>query len=209
MGAHQIVPVITINPPPPATLSGCANSNFTITTNAAVTYNAQMSFQWMRNGSPLSEGVNGFTGTKTASLTMTNAQPSLHGGDYALSITASGGADPAITNIIAVTINAPIDIVKHPDSRILCRNNETSLSVVANGTILGYQWQKDGQNISGATGPIYATAAWMRARVSGATFSGVRSARLAVIIDTPARRATSAKRGGSAMRGTLGVAPDQ
>ncbi|MFN8368940.1 MAG: immunoglobulin domain-containing protein [Candidatus Kapaibacterium sp.] len=158
MGAHQIVPVITINPPPPATLSGCANSNFTITTNAAVTYNAQMSFQWMRNGSPLSEGVNGFTGTKTASLTMTNAQPSLHGGDYALSITASGGADPAITNIIAVTINAPIDIVKHPDSRILCRNNETSLSVVANGTILGYQWQKDGQNISGATGPIYVVA---------------------------------------------------
>ncbi|MBX7155702.1 MAG: hypothetical protein K1X91_12155, partial [Bacteriodetes bacterium] len=155
MGAHQIVPVITINPAPPASLSGCANQTFTISANATVTYNANMSFQWMRNGSPLIDGVNGISGSKTSTLTIANTQPSLHGGDYVLSITATGGADPAVTNIIAVTINAPIQIVRQPESRILCRNNETSLSVVANGTILGYQWQKDGQAITGATNPIY------------------------------------------------------
>ena len=109
----------------------------------------------MRNGSPLIDGVNGISGSKTSTLTIANTQPSLHGGDYVLSITATGGADPAVTNIIAVTINAPIQIVRQPESRILCRNNETSLSVVANGTILGYQWQKDGQAITGATNPIY------------------------------------------------------
>jgi len=109
----------------------------------------------MRNGAPLIDGVNGISGSKTAALTITNTQPSLHGGDYVLSITATGGADPAVTNIIAVTINAPIEIVRQPELRILCRNNETSISVVANGTILGYQWQKDGISIAGATSPIY------------------------------------------------------
>ncbi|MBL7974767.1 MAG: hypothetical protein JNJ85_07625, partial [Candidatus Kapabacteria bacterium] len=155
MGAHQIVPVITINPMPPSEMSGCANQTMNISANASVTYNANMSFQWMRNGAPLIDGVNGISGSKTATLTIANTQPSLHGGDYVLSITASGGADPSVTNIIAVTINAPIQIVRQPESRILCRNNETSLSVVANGTILGYQWQKDGQAITGATNPIY------------------------------------------------------
>jgi hypothetical protein len=29
------------------------------------------------------------------------------------------------------------------------------MAVVASGTILGYQWQKDGRDIAGATGPIY------------------------------------------------------
>ncbi len=154
MGAHQLVPVISFNPAPPATLTGCANQTLTISANAVVSFGAQLSYSWQRNGAPLLDGVNGVTGASTNTLTITNAQPSLNGGDYVLRVTATGGADPLISNIISVTVNAPITINQQPEARIICQGSETSLAVVASGTILGYQWQKDGVNISGATSPI-------------------------------------------------------
>ncbi|MFM8569632.1 MAG: hypothetical protein ACKOB6_08530, partial [Candidatus Kapaibacterium sp.] len=155
MGAHQIVPVISFNPAPPPTLVGCANQTLTISGNAQVSFGAQLSFTWQRNGAPLLDGVNGVSGASTGTLTITNAQPSLNGGDYVLRVTATGGADPLVSNIINVVVNAPIEINAHPASRVICRGNETSMAVVASGTILGYQWQKDGRDITGATGPIY------------------------------------------------------
>ncbi len=154
MGAHQLVPVISFNPAPPATLTGCANQTLTISANAVVTFGAQLSYSWQRNGAPLLDGVNGVSGASTNTLTITNAQPSLNGGDYVLRVTATGGADPLISNIISVTVNAPIVINQQPEARIICQGSETSMAVVASGTILGYQWQKDGVNIAGATGPI-------------------------------------------------------
>ncbi|MFM8439496.1 MAG: hypothetical protein ACKOAX_13550, partial [Candidatus Kapaibacterium sp.] len=155
MGAHQLLPVISFNPAPPATLNSCANQTLTISGNAQVTFGAQLSFSWQRNGAPLLDGVNGVSGASTGTLTIANASPSLNGGDYVLRVTATGGADPLVSNIINVVVNAPIEINAHPASRVICRGNETSMAVVANGTILGYQWQKDGRDIAGATGPIY------------------------------------------------------
>ncbi|MFM8569200.1 MAG: immunoglobulin domain-containing protein, partial [Candidatus Kapaibacterium sp.] len=155
MGAHQLLPVISFNPAPPTTLNSCANQTLTISGNAQVTFGAQLSFSWQRNGAPLLDGVNGVSGASTGTLTIANASPSLNGGDYVLRVTATGGADPLVSNIINVVVNAPIEINAHPASRVICRGNETSMAVVADGTILGYQWQKDGRDIAGATGPIY------------------------------------------------------
>ncbi len=155
VGAHQLIPVITFNPAPPAGFTGCANQTLVISANAAVTYNAQLSFSWQRNGSPLLDGVNGVSGANTGTLTITGAQPSLNGGDYVLRVTATGGADPLVSDIISVVINAPIVIAQQPASRIICLGNETSIAVVASGTVLRYQWQKDGKDICGATSPIY------------------------------------------------------
>jgi hypothetical protein len=153
-GAHQIIPVITFNPPPPSEVVGCQGTTMTITGSAQVTYGAQLSYQWLRNGAPLLEGVNGFSGTRAGTLVISNTVQSLHEGDYVLYVTATGGADPLASPVIAVRVNAPIEIVQQPSSRILCRGQETALSVIASGTVLGYQWQKDGRAISGATNPI-------------------------------------------------------
>ncbi len=155
MGAHQLIPVISFNPAPPTLLTGCANQTLTIAANAVVSYGAQLSYTWQRNGSPLLDGVNGVSGASTNTLTITGAQPSLNGGDYVLRVTATGGADPLVSDIISVVVNAPIVINTQPASRVICLGNETSMAVVASGTILGYQWQKDGKNIAGATSPIY------------------------------------------------------
>ncbi|KXB97540.1 MAG: hypothetical protein AA908_06695 [Chlorobi bacterium NICIL-2] len=153
-GAHQIIPVISFNPLPPSQVVGCQGTTMTITAAAQVTYGAQLSYQWLRNGAPLLEGVNGFSGTRTGTLTISNTVQSLHEGDYVLYVTATGGADPLSSPVISVRVNAPIEIVQQPSSRVLCRGQETALSVIANGTVLGYQWQKDGRAISGATDPI-------------------------------------------------------
>ncbi|GIV53225.1 MAG: hypothetical protein KatS3mg038_3746 [Candidatus Kapaibacterium sp.] len=153
-GAHQIIPVISFNPQPPSQVVGCQGTTLTISGNAQVTYGAQLSYQWLRNGSPLLEGVNGYSGTRSGTLVISNSVQSLHEGDYVLYVTATGGADPLASPVIAVRVNAPIEIVQQPSSRILCRGQETALSVIANGTVLGYQWQKDGRAISGATNPI-------------------------------------------------------
>ncbi len=158
MGAHQLVPLISFNPAPPANLTGCADQTLIISANAVVTAGAQLSFSWQRNGAPLLDGVNGVSGASTNTLTITNAQPSLNGGDYVLRVTATGGADPLVSDIISVVVNAPIVINQQPSPRIICQGNETSLAVVASGTILGYQWQKDGVNITGATSPILVIA---------------------------------------------------
>lgn len=95
------------------------------------------------------------SGSNSNTLTITDAQPSLNGGDYVLRVTATGGADPLVSNIISVQVNTPIVINQQPSARIICQGSETALNVVASGTILGYQWQKDGVNITGATSPIF------------------------------------------------------
>jgi hypothetical protein len=154
-GAHQLIPIITFNPAPPALLTGCANQNLTISANATVSYGAQLSYTWQRNGAPLLDGSNGVSGASTNTVSITGAQPSLNGGDYVLVVNGTGGADPLVSNIISVVINAPIVINQDPQSRIVCQGSEASLAVVASGTILSYQWQKDGINIAGATTPIF------------------------------------------------------
>jgi len=153
-GAHQIIPVISFNPPPPSEVVGCQGTTMTIIGNAQVTYGAQLSYQWLRNGAPLIEGVNGYSGTQTGALVIANTVQSLHEGDYVLYVTATGGADPLASPVIAVRVNAPIEIVQQPSSRVLCRGQETALSVIAQGTVLGYQWRKDGRAIQGATNAI-------------------------------------------------------
>lgn len=153
-GAHQIIPVISFNPPPPSEVVGCQGTTMTINGNAQVTYGAQLSYQWLRNGAPLIEGVNGYSGTQSGALVIENTVQSLHEGDYVLYVTATGGADPLASPVIAVRVNAPIEVVQQPSSRVLCRGQETALSVIAKGTVLGYQWRKDGRAIGGATNPI-------------------------------------------------------
>jgi hypothetical protein len=89
-GAHQIIPVISFNPPPPSQVVGCQGTTLTISGNAQVTYGAQLSYQWLRNGAPLIEGVNGYSGTRSGVLVISNTVQSLHEGDYVLYVTATG-----------------------------------------------------------------------------------------------------------------------
>ncbi len=45
------------------------------------------------------------------------------------------------------------EIVDNPESRGVCLGNDLDLNVVATGRIMQFQWQKDGENITGETKP--------------------------------------------------------
>ncbi|MDW8272377.1 MAG: immunoglobulin domain-containing protein [Bacteroidota bacterium] len=150
-GAHQIIPVISFTALPPADIEVCQGESLTLAATAQVTYGAQLSYQWRRNGENLVEGENGFTGTTTNTLTVQSADPSLHAGTYELYVTATGGADAVTSPSIQVRVNVPIQIAQHPRSQTVCRGQEVRLKVEARGTVLGYLWHKDGSPLQWAT----------------------------------------------------------
>lgn len=55
-----------------------------------------------------------------------------------------------------LTVYSVKPVVRHdPDSITVRRGRTTSLSVIATGFNISYQWQKNEQDIEGATGPVY------------------------------------------------------
>ena len=53
--------------------------------------------------------------------------------------------------------NAQVTIITQPSTVIVCRGLTTDFTVVASGTISGYQWYKNNVAISGATNATYTT----------------------------------------------------
>jgi uncharacterized protein (TIGR02145 family) len=63
-------------------------------------------------------------------------------------------------DIAMVTVaDVPVGITAHPQAVTVDEPQIATFSVTATGTNLTYQWQKDGGNISGATGASYSTPA--------------------------------------------------
>jgi hypothetical protein len=155
MGADEVIPVITITQQPVDTTRGCLGSSTTLSIRATATFNARLSYQWLRNGSPIPEGFDGrFFGTQTPTLTILNTKPTDEG-TYACLVTGNSGATPVLSNLSQLIVWAPIEITKQPESQFACLGGEVILGVLANGTIFGYQWQKETpsgwQDIPGAT----------------------------------------------------------
>ncbi|MCS7000521.1 MAG: esterase-like activity of phytase family protein [Candidatus Kapabacteria bacterium] len=77
-----------------------------------------------------------------------------------------------ISGTVAIYGIEPIEVVRRlPPTQYICYGNTLVLEVSATGPSLQYQWFKDGQPISGATGPSYAVAAttWNAAGVYSCT----------------------------------------
>ena len=159
MGADEVIPVITITQQPADTVYGCQGTDVTISVQASVTFNARLSYQWLQNGAPIPEGYDGrFFGTQTPTLTIRNTQAQ-DAGSYACLITANSGATPVQSDLAELIIAVPLTIVEQPQSVLTCLEGEAILRVVAEGTVLGYQWQREEAtgwvDIPGATGAEY------------------------------------------------------
>ncbi len=78
--------------------------------------------------------------------------------------------DDVVLVRIGTTTSSPPSIINHPSSQTVTAGQTATFNVVATGTApLSYQWQKNGVNIAGATGPSYTTPVTTLAN-SGATF---------------------------------------
>lgn len=214
MGADEVIPTITINSQPGASSQGCLGSNTVLSVASTSTFGSQMSYQWQKNGSPIFDDSR-FSGASTPTLTIRNTQPA-DAGIYAVRITDNSGATPVLSSTSNLIIDSPIEIARQPLSATICLGAETSLSVIANGTVRGIQWQKESPtaggfvNIPGATtaqifltNATYNTSGKYRALVFGTCGTDTVATSLAtVFVASPTRISRPVENQFSAIGGT-------
>ncbi len=96
------------------------------------------------------------SGAITASLTLTNVQPT-NAGNYDVVVTnAAGSVTSQVAVLTVVQPNTPPSITAQPQSRTNVVGTIASFSVTATSTVpLAYQWQKDGVPIANATNSAF------------------------------------------------------
>ncbi len=98
-------------------------------------------YKWLRDGVTVSSGTQSVFVAKQAGV---------------YSVEVSNVVNSAVSAGVPVRMIVPVKIVQQPTSRTLNTGKPVLLSVSAQGSgTLSYQWRKDGQEISGATGAEY------------------------------------------------------
>ncbi|SDZ35445.1 hypothetical protein SAMN05444397_105343 [Flavobacterium aquidurense] len=187
-------PTITTQPTAPAaTCSGSGTQSMTVVASGT----GPLTYQWKKDGTNVTNG-GVVAGATTATLILTNPTTA-NQGSYTVQI--SGSCAPAVTSTpVAVTINTATAITTQPTApAATCSGNGSqSMTVVATGTGLTYQWRKDltpitnGGVISGATSatltltnPTTSDAGSYDVVVTGTCASAVTSTARTVTVYTP------------------------
>jgi hypothetical protein len=148
--AQLFVEPITIITLQPIDASACDGDNISF---SVLANGAGLNYQWQKNGANLVDGAS-VTGSLTPNINITGAVAS-DAGSYVCIISGNCGtqnSDPA-----ELTAFENTQITTQPTGSNLCEGATVTLSVVATGGNLTYQWQKDGVdiidagNVSGAT----------------------------------------------------------
>lgn len=102
-----------------------------------------LKYQWQKD----EKDIAGATGAelKIAKLALSDA------GRYRAIITNDKGTVPSDAALVIVAVAGSPDITTQPQGGKFSQDAALALSVVATGTGLKYQWQKDGKDIAGAT----------------------------------------------------------
>jgi len=145
-GTAPTVPPSITTSPASVTVTAPNSAGFSV----VATGDSPMSYQWRRNGSPIS----GATG---ASYVLNPTAVSDSGATF--DVVVSNGAGTATSSSATLTVNpaavAP-SITTNPANVTVTAPAQASFSVVASGTApLSYQWRRNGSPIGGATGSSY------------------------------------------------------
>lgn len=136
----NLAPAITTQPTDVTVVAGASATLSVVATGAPAP-----AFQWNLNGQPIS-------GATSASYTIP-AAAAADAGSYTVTISNTLGS--LTSNAATVTVVSPPTITFQPVGGTVTVKTAYTLSVVASGSGITYQWAKDGVNISGATGPVY------------------------------------------------------
>lgn len=74
------------------------------------------------------------------------------GGTYYCVVTNNFGT--VQSNNIVLTVKIPVTVSQHPASTTVCQGQNATLDVIASGTTVSYQWQKDGGDVLGQTASL-------------------------------------------------------
>src|SRR6266446_6535310 len=132
--------------------------------SVAATGSAPLSYQWRKNSGAVS-------GATSSSYTTPATTSSDNGAQFTVLVSNTAGT--VTSSAATLTVNAaPVapTITAQPISQTVTAGQTATFTVVAAGTApLGYQWQKNGANIAGATSTSYTTPATTTTD-SGSTF---------------------------------------
>ncbi|MGB0368072.1 MAG: choice-of-anchor Q domain-containing protein, partial [Flavobacteriales bacterium] len=138
------VAVVTVNPIPsysqqPTNQLGCLGGDVTFTANA----NGATLVQWYKDGNPMA-------GELSSTLTLSG----LVAGDIATyKMIASNSCGALFSDDVQLNIGSSTTITSQPQGASQCENTNVTFSASVTGTNISYQWQLDGQDLSGATFP--------------------------------------------------------
>ena len=140
--SNQIPPSITSHP-----------SDQTVTQGQPATFqvgasgSTPLGYQWQRNTVNIS-------GANAASYTLSNATLADNGARFRCVVSNAFGT--ATSNEATLTVTAPPSITAHPSDQTVTQGQPATFQVGAAGsTPLGYQWQRNTVNISGANAASY------------------------------------------------------
>jgi N-acetylneuraminic acid mutarotase len=135
-------PVITAQPASTVTAVG-STAHFTV----AATASGTLSYQWRKGGTNLS-------GATAAQLDVPVSGASDGGSfDCVVSSTLNGTVASTTSDAATLTVNVAPSITLQPSNVTVVSGGDASFSVTATGGgMLGYQWRKDGNPITGANG---------------------------------------------------------
>ncbi len=127
-----------VTPPQPLVTNPGHPVTFTV---AATTEIGTMSYLWRFNGAPI-DGA-----PSLPSYTITNPTEAREG-SYSVSVTNPAGT--TTSTAATLTVNDPIQITSHPQSRTIPNGGTATFTVAAVGSgTLSYQWQFDGTDLPG------------------------------------------------------------
>ncbi len=127
---------------PPLTRTVAAGSNVTFFVSASGS--AALTYQWRFNGIVMAGATN-------TTLVVSNAQPA-QAGRYSVIVANPWGA--ALGGPVRLSVQAPPQIVQHPQPRTVTEGEDTTFTVTASGGALEYQWRFHATNLPGATAPV-------------------------------------------------------
>ncbi|ROL60784.1 choice-of-anchor D domain-containing protein [Bacteroidetes/Chlorobi group bacterium MS-B_bin-24] len=127
----------------PQSAEVCEGQSITFSVTAT---GGSLSYQWRKNG------VN-INGANQNSYTI-NSVDSSHQGNYDVVISNQCGS-PVTSNVATLTVKRKTVLLSQPQPVSVCLGSSVTFKIKAQGTNLSFQWQRNGNNIPGATDSIF------------------------------------------------------
>lgn len=102
-----------------------------------------LSYQWKKGGTPIAAAWSDTYVIGTATV--------WEAGNYTVEVTGTCGS--VTSNVAELIVNSPTTITSQPQGLDQCQNTTATFSVGVTGANISYQWQLDGQDLSGQTFP--------------------------------------------------------
>ena len=145
LSVAAVAPTIVVAPVPQSAPEG-ASVTFSVTATGSA-----LQYQWARDLVPIA-------GATSPSFTLSPVTLADDGASFTVTVSNGVGSVTSDAVTVTVSLNAP-SITTQPVAQLVTEGEPATFTVVASGSELSYQWQRDAANIPGATSASYTLGA--------------------------------------------------